>query len=133
MIPAGITGRIVDQVAALLEEGDIIIDGGNSNYRDDVRRAKKLREQGIHYVDVGTSGGVFGLERGYCLMVGGDEVAVKTHRADPEDHRPGDRGDRADTRAAAASWRRRSRATCTAAHRAPGTSSRWFTTASSTA
>ena len=78
MIPAGITGRIVEQVAALLEEGDIIIDGGNSNYRDDVRRAKKLREQGIHYVDVGTSGGVFGLERGYCLMVGGDEVAIKT-------------------------------------------------------
>jgi 6-phosphogluconate dehydrogenase len=78
MIPAGITGRIVEQVAGLLEEGDIIIDGGNSNYRDDVRRAKKLREQGIHYVDVGTSGGVFGLERGYCLMVGGDEVAIKT-------------------------------------------------------
>ncbi len=78
MIPAGITGKIVDQVAALLEEGDIIIDGGNSNYRDDVRRAKKLKEQGIHYMDVGTSGGVFGLERGYCLMVGGDEVAVKT-------------------------------------------------------
>jgi 6-phosphogluconate dehydrogenase len=78
MIPAGITGRIVEQVAALLEEGDIIIDGGNSNYRDDVRRARKLREQGIHYVDIGTSGGVFGLERGYCLMVGGDEVAVKT-------------------------------------------------------
>jgi 6-phosphogluconate dehydrogenase len=78
MIPAGITGRIVDQVAGLLEEGDIIIDGGNSNYRDDVRRARKLKDQGIHYVDVGTSGGVFGLERGYCLMVGGDEVAVKT-------------------------------------------------------
>src|SRR5215210_7785109 len=78
MIPAGITGPVVDQVAALLEEGDIIIDGGNSNYRDDVRRARKLREQGIHYVDVGTSGGVFGLERGYCLMVGGDDVAIKT-------------------------------------------------------
>jgi 6-phosphogluconate dehydrogenase len=78
MIPAGITGRTVDQVAALLEEGDIIIDGGNSNYRDDVRRAHKLREKGIHYVDVGTSGGVFGLERGYCLMVGGDDVAFKT-------------------------------------------------------
>ena len=77
MIPAGITGRIVDEVAALLEPGDIIIDGGNSNYRDDVRRAAKLREHGIHYVDVGTSGGVFGLERGYCLMVGGDEVAVR--------------------------------------------------------
>jgi len=78
MIPAGITGRVVDSFAALLDEGDIIIDGGNSNYRDDVRRARKLREQGIHYVDVGTSGGVFGLERGYCLMVGGEEVAVKT-------------------------------------------------------
>ncbi len=78
MIPAGITGRTVDQIAALLDEGDIIIDGGNSNYRDDVRRAEKLREKGIHYVDVGTSGGVFGLERGYCLMVGGDEVAFKT-------------------------------------------------------
>jgi len=76
MIPAGITGRTVEQLAALLDEGDIIIDGGNSNYRDDVRRAAKLREQGIHYVDIGTSGGVFGLERGYCLMVGGDEEAI---------------------------------------------------------
>ena len=81
MIPAGITGKIVDQFAALLDEDDVIIDGGNSNYRDDVRRAAKLREKGIHYVDVGTSGGVFGLERGYCLMVGGDETAVG--RLDP--------------------------------------------------
>ena len=78
MIPAGITGRTVDALAELLDEGDIVIDGGNSNYRDDVRRAKKLRDQNIHYVDVGTSGGVFGLERGYCLMVGGDDTAVKT-------------------------------------------------------
>jgi 6-phosphogluconate dehydrogenase len=76
MIPAGLTGKIVHQFAALLDEGDIVIDGGNSNYRDDVRRAKALREQGIHYVDIGTSGGVFGLERGYCLMVGGDDEAV---------------------------------------------------------
>ncbi|MFS0732100.1 phosphogluconate dehydrogenase (NAD(+)-dependent, decarboxylating) [Microbacterium sp. 1P10UB] len=75
MIPAGITGKVVDQVAAVLEPGDIIIDGGNSNYRDDVRRAAKLKESGIHYVDVGTSGGVFGLERGYCLMVGGPDEA----------------------------------------------------------
>ena len=80
MIPAGITGKIVDQFAALLDEGDIIIDGGNSNYRDDVRRAAKLKEQGIHYVDIGTSGGVFGLERGYCLMVGGPDEAVAQHR-----------------------------------------------------
>ncbi|NEM46326.1 MAG: NADP-dependent phosphogluconate dehydrogenase, partial [Xanthomonas perforans] len=76
MIPAGLTGKVVDQVAEVLEPGDIIIDGGNSNYRDDVRRAKKLDDSGIHYVDVGTSGGVFGLERGYCLMVGGHEEAV---------------------------------------------------------
>ncbi|MGX7677282.1 phosphogluconate dehydrogenase (NAD(+)-dependent, decarboxylating) [Jatrophihabitans sp. DSM 45814] len=78
MIPAGITGETVEKLAALLDEGDIIIDGGNSNYRDDVRRAAKLREKGIHYVDVGTSGGVFGLERGYCLMVGGDDTAFAT-------------------------------------------------------
>jgi 6-phosphogluconate dehydrogenase len=77
MIPAGITGKTVDQLAGLMEEGDIIIDGGNSNYRDDVRRAAKLKGQGIHYVDIGTSGGVFGLERGYCLMVGGPDEAVK--------------------------------------------------------
>ena len=78
MIPAGITGKVVDQVTDLLEDGDIIIDGGNSNYHDDVRRAKQLKEKGIHYVDAGTSGGVFGLERGYCLMVGGDDYAVST-------------------------------------------------------
>jgi 6-phosphogluconate dehydrogenase len=75
MIPAGLTGQVVEQVAAVLEPGDIIIDGGNSNYRDDVRRAASLRQRGIHYVDVGTSGGVFGLERGYCLMVGGPDEA----------------------------------------------------------
>src|ERR1700710_1639275 len=78
MIPAGITGQTVETLAALLEDGDIIIDGGNSNYRDDVRRARNLREKGIHYVDIGTSGGVFGLQRGYCLMVGGDDSAIAT-------------------------------------------------------
>jgi 6-phosphogluconate dehydrogenase len=78
MIPAGITGQTVEQLSGLLDEGDIIIDGGNSNYRDDVRRAAKLREKGIHYVDIGTSGGVFGLQRGYCLMVGGDDTAIAT-------------------------------------------------------
>ena len=78
MIPAGITGQTVDKLSELLEDGDIIIDGGNSNYRDDVRRAAKLRQKGIHYVDIGTSGGVFGLERGYCLMVGGDDSAIAT-------------------------------------------------------
>ncbi|MDT0157656.1 decarboxylating 6-phosphogluconate dehydrogenase [Microbacterium sp. ARD32] len=76
MVPASLTGTVVEEVSAVLEPGDILIDGGNSNYRDDVRRAKALREKGIEYVDAGTSGGVFGLERGYCLMVGGSDAAV---------------------------------------------------------
>jgi 6-phosphogluconate dehydrogenase len=75
MIPAGITGKVVDQLAELLEDGDIIIDGGNSNYREDIDRADALRPRGIRYLDVGTSGGVWGLERGYCLMIGGDDDA----------------------------------------------------------
>jgi len=77
MIPAGITGRIVEQVAQLMDRGDIIIDGGNSYYRDDVDRAAALAQRGIEYVDVGTSGGVFGLERGYCLMIGGETAVVE--------------------------------------------------------
>jgi 6-phosphogluconate dehydrogenase len=77
MVPAAVTGTVVDQLAGLMERGDIIIDGGNSYYRDDIHRAKKLGEQGLHYVDVGTSGGVFGLERGYCLMIGGEPDVVR--------------------------------------------------------
>jgi 6-phosphogluconate dehydrogenase len=76
MIPAGITGRVVDELAGLMEPGDIIIDGGNSNYREDIDRAAALKPRGIHYVDVGTSGGVWGLERGYCLMIGGEDDVV---------------------------------------------------------
>jgi len=76
MIPAGITGKVVDELAELMEPGDIIIDGGNSNYREDIDRAAALKPKGIHYVDVGTSGGVFGLERGYCLMIGGEQDVV---------------------------------------------------------
>jgi 6-phosphogluconate dehydrogenase len=76
MVPAAITGDMVDQIAGRLQPGDIIIDGGNAYYRDDIDRAEALRPKGIHYVDVGTSGGVFGLERGYCLMMGGDEDAI---------------------------------------------------------
>ncbi len=76
MIPAGITGKVVDQFAELMEPGDILIDGGNSNYKDDVRRAAKYAPRGLNYIDIGTSGGVFGLERGYCLMVGGPDDAV---------------------------------------------------------
>jgi 6-phosphogluconate dehydrogenase len=77
MIPAGLTGGTVEKLGKMFEAGDIIIDGGNSNYRDDIHRADALREKGIHYIDIGTSGGVFGLERGYCLMIGGDTDAVK--------------------------------------------------------
>jgi 6-phosphogluconate dehydrogenase len=77
MVPAGITGQVVDQLAERMEPGDIIIDGGNSYYRDDVDRAKELEKRGIHYVDVGTSGGVFGLERGFCLMIGGEDDVVR--------------------------------------------------------
>ena len=77
MIPAGITGQVVEQLAGLMDDGDIIIDGGNSNYREDIDRAGELKKSGIHYVDVGTSGGVWGLERGYCLMIGGEQKVVQ--------------------------------------------------------
>jgi len=76
MVPAGITGRVIDDLADRLSSGDIVIDGGNSYYRDDIDRAAVLREAGIHHVDVGTSGGVFGLDRGFCLMIGGDTEVV---------------------------------------------------------
>ncbi|MHB8744091.1 MAG: phosphogluconate dehydrogenase (NAD(+)-dependent, decarboxylating) [Sulfuricaulis sp.] len=77
MVPAGVTGETVEALAACMEAGDIIIDGGNSYYRDDLLRAKTLKQRDIHYVDCGTSGGVFGLERGYCLMIGGEDKIVK--------------------------------------------------------
>ncbi|MEO6886181.1 MAG: phosphogluconate dehydrogenase (NAD(+)-dependent, decarboxylating) [Jatrophihabitantaceae bacterium] len=77
MIPAGITDKVVQQLADLMDEGDVIINGGNSNYREDVDRANTLKPKGISYLDVGTSGGVWGLERGYCLMIGGADKAVQ--------------------------------------------------------
>ena len=78
MVPAGDpTEKTVLALAKLMEPGDIIIDGGNSYYKDDVRRAKLVKEKGIHYVDAGTSGGIWGIERGYCLMIGGEEETVK--------------------------------------------------------
>jgi 6-phosphogluconate dehydrogenase len=76
MVPVAVTGAVVDELAELLASGDIIVDGGNSNYRDSVDRAEAVAARGIHFVDVGTSGGVFGLERGFCLMIGGDADAV---------------------------------------------------------
>jgi len=81
MIPAAVTGKVLDEIAAAVDQGDTIIDGGNSYYRDDVDRAEMLAPKGIHYVDVGTSGGVWGLERGYCLMIGGEKEPVA--RLDP--------------------------------------------------
>jgi 6-phosphogluconate dehydrogenase len=81
MVPAAYTGQTVDDIANHMASGDILIDGGNSYYRDDIHRAANLKTKGIHYIDVGTSGGVFGLERGYCLMIGGEKEAVE--RLDP--------------------------------------------------
>jgi 6-phosphogluconate dehydrogenase len=78
MLPAGdITERTVNELGSLMRSGDIVIDGGNSFYRDDIARAKKLKQNGIHYIDAGTSGGVWGLERGYCMMIGGEKSAVE--------------------------------------------------------
>ncbi len=76
MVPASITGKVIDDVAAHLDPGDVIIDGGNSFYQDDLARSAVLADRGIRLLDVGTSGGVFGLERGFCLMIGGDDDAV---------------------------------------------------------
>ena len=81
MVPAGVTGITIDELTSHMDAGDIVIDGGNSYYRDDILRAKALRRRKIHYVDCGTSGGVFGLERGYCLMIGGEDAVVR--RLDP--------------------------------------------------
>jgi len=82
MLPAGqVTEDAVTQLCGMLDPGDIVIDGGNSFYKDDVRRARELKTQGLHYVDVGTSGGIWGLDRGYCLMIGGEPDIVT--RLDP--------------------------------------------------
>ena len=81
MVPAAAVDPTLKTLIPLLERDDVVIDGGNSYYHDDIRRAAELKPKGIHYVDVGTSGGVWGSERGYCLMIGGDEVAVR--RLDP--------------------------------------------------
>src|SRR5215469_10329300 len=81
MVPAGVVDKTIADFLPLLSQGDILIDGGNSYYIDDIRRAKELAAKGIHYVDVGTSGGVWGLERGYCMMIGGEKDVVQ--RLDP--------------------------------------------------
>ena len=81
MVPAAVVDQTIGQLTEHLEPGDTLIDGGNSYYVDDIRRAKELAAKGIHYVDVGTSGGVWGLERGYCMMIGGEGDVVQ--RLDP--------------------------------------------------
>jgi 6-phosphogluconate dehydrogenase len=81
MVPAAVVDQTISELIPYLEAGDTLIDGGNSYYVDDIRRAKELSSKGIHYVDVGTSGGVWGLERGYCMMIGGETDVVK--RLDP--------------------------------------------------
>jgi len=81
MVPAAVVDRAIDDIVSLLAAGDTLIDGGNSNYQDDIARAKRLATRDLHYVDMGTSGGVWGLERGYCLMIGGEPEIVK--RLDP--------------------------------------------------
>ena len=77
MVPAAVVDQTIADLLSSLERDDILIDGGNSYYIDDIRRAKELAPKGIHYVDVGTSGGVWGLERGYCMMIGGENAVVK--------------------------------------------------------
>jgi 6-phosphogluconate dehydrogenase len=81
MVPAGVVDPVLGSLIPLLEAGDIVVDGGNSYYHDDIRRAGELKAKGIHYVDVGVSGGVWGLERGYCHMIGGEDAVVA--RLDP--------------------------------------------------
>jgi 6-phosphogluconate dehydrogenase len=76
MVPAGVAGRAVAELAERMQPGDVVIDGGNSYYRDDVDRARALAARGVHYLDVGTSGGVFGVDRGFCLMIGGEAEVV---------------------------------------------------------
>jgi len=90
MVPAGdAVDATLDDLLPLLDEGDIVVDGGNSNYQDTLRRAERLQEAGLHYVDVGTSGGVWGLEEGYSMMVGGSDEAVETLRPALETLAPG--------------------------------------------
>ena len=122
MVPAGdITDKTIAALAEVLEPGDTIIDGGNTHYVDDIRHANALREKGIHHVDVGTSGGVWGFERGFCLMIGGETRSSTASARSSRRSRPASTPRRA-RRAARASRARPSTATTTAARTAPATS-----------
>ena len=117
MVPAGqITEDTINELAGLLSAGDVIIDGGNSKFTDDAPRAERLATKGIHYLDVGVSGGVWGITNGYALMVGGDAATWRT----------ASRSSRRSSRPASSASR-------TPARTAPATTPRWCTTASSTA
>jgi 6-phosphogluconate dehydrogenase len=138
MLPAAVTGGALDELASLLDEGDVVIDGGNSYYRDDIERAAALAPKGLHYVDCGTSGGVFGLERGYCLMIGGEPDVVARLGPLFASIAPGEAGaeptpgrTRRDS-TAPEGYLHPPRATCTAGRAARTTSGRWSTTASRT-
>ena len=132
MVPAAVVDQSIASLVPLLEAGDTIIDGGNSYYIDDIRRAKELSEKGIHYVDVGTSGGVWGLERGYCMMIGGEDQSRQraSIRSSGSSHREWETfHERRDGRRSKA---RQSPAICIAGRTARGISSRWSTTESNT-
>ena len=108
MVPAAVVDKTISNLLPYLDPGDIVIDGGNSYYIDDIRRAKDLASKGIHYVDVGTSGGVWGLERGYCMMIGGEERRSQASRSDLRDARA--RGGRHSPHARTRKGRRHGRA-----------------------
>ena len=132
MIPAGVVEKTIEQIVPHLEAGDILIDGGNSYYIDDIKRAKELAPKGIEYVDVGTSGGVWGFERGYCMMIGGSKQVVE--HLDPifKTIAPGKGHNRGDARAGKSWAGLRKKGTCIAERTGRGTSSRWCITGSST-
>jgi 6-phosphogluconate dehydrogenase len=121
MVPAGVVDATLENLVPHLERGDIVIDGGNSFYRDDIDRAARLAGRGLHYVDCGTSGGVFGLERGYCLMIGGEPDVVRHLTRSSRRWRPAP-GTHRVRRVVKSGVERRSRVTCTAARTAPATS-----------
>ncbi len=122
MVPAAVVDPMLKQLLPLIESDDVIIDGGNSYYHDDIRRAAELKPKGIHYVDVGTSGGVWGSDRGYCLMIGGEDAIVPAMQANLCSIGARNRGGPTHSRPGEA-WRHsRARIPATAARMAPATS-----------
>ena len=124
MVPAAVVDASINDLLPLLEPDDILIDGGNSHYVDDIRRAKELTAKKIHYVDVGTSGGVWGLERGYCMMIGGEPAVVAASRSALRDARTGHRRHPAHPRPRNGQRYRRAGLPPLRARTAPDTSSR---------